>query len=484
LTAEANPTTAGPARASGADGEGVSKGAEPVNDRREVFGWMMYDWACSVFNTTVVTTLLGPYLTDLAQQAVGRNGVVFTLGPLPDITAESFFPLCVGLSVFLQVFLLPVLGALADYSRLKKHMMAAFCYGGVVATCLLFFLTRSVFVLGGGLFVVANLCFGAAMVFYNSFLPVITTEDRRDRVSSRGFALGYLGGGLLLAANLALITSAPRLGLSTELAVRLCLLSAGVWWGGFALITFFSLRQRGAARALPAGKSYLTVGFSELFVTFRELRRLPHTLRYLACYLFYNDGIQTVITMAAVLIEQELFKARGLEPDRAFLVGLILVIQFSAIAGALLFERAAALVGTKRAILVSLAVWSGVVVYAYAFLQTTTQAWALGAIIAVVLGGSQALSRSLFSRMIPRGREASFFSIYEISERGTSWVGPIVFYLVISLTGSYRQAVLSLIVFFVVGMLGLYFTDTDRAIHDAGNRLPEEVPQEEVDSRQ
>jgi len=466
LSADAQPRPAG------------ARGEAPVNDRREVFGWMMYDWACSVFNTTVVTTLLGPYLTDLTQQAVGQNGVVFTLGPLPDITAESFFPLCVGLSVFLQVFLLPVLGAVADYSRLKKLMMAAFVYAAVVATCLLFFLTKNTYVLGGVLFVAANLCFGAAMVFYNSFLPEITTEDRRDRVSSRGFALGYLGGGLLLAANLALITAAPRLGIGTGLAVRLCLLSAGLWWGGFALFTFRRLRSRGAARSLPEGGSYLTVGFRELAGTFRELRRLPQTMRYLASYLFYNDGIQTVITMSAVLIEQELFKARGLEPDRAFLVGLILVIQFSAIAGALLFERAAALVGTKRAILVSLALWSGVVVYAYAFLRTTGQAWVLGAIIAVVLGGSQALSRSLFSRMIPRGREASFFSIYEISERGTSWIGPILFSLVISLTGSYRQAVLSLIVFFVVGMLGLFLTDTDRAIHDAGNRLPEEVSEE------
>ncbi|HWS55650.1 MAG TPA: MFS transporter [Pyrinomonadaceae bacterium] len=466
MSADAQPRPAG------------ARGEAPVNDRREVFGWMMYDWACSVFNTTVVTTLLGPYLTDLTQQAVGQNGVVFTLGPLPDITAESFFPLCVGLSVFLQVFLLPVLGAVADYSRLKKLMMAAFVYAAVVATCLLFFLTKNTYVLGGVLFVAANLCFGAAMVFYNSFLPEITTEDRRDRVSSRGFALGYLGGGLLLAANLALITAAPRLGIGTGLAVRLCLLSAGLWWGGFALFTFRRLRSRGAARSLPEGGSYLTVGFRELAGTFRELRRLPQTMRYLASYLFYNDGIQTVITMSAVLIEQELFKARGLEPDRAFLVGLILVIQFSAIAGALLFERAAALVGTKRAILVSLALWSGVVVYAYAFLRTTGQAWVLGAIIAVVLGGSQALSRSLFSRMIPRGREASFFSIYEISERGTSWIGPILFSLVISLTGSYRQAVLSLIVFFVVGMLGLFLTDTDRAIHDAGNRLPEEVSEE------
>ncbi len=448
---------------------------ESVNDRREIFGWMVYDWAASAFNTTVVTALLGPYLTDLAQRAVGDNGVILSLGPLPPITAKSFFPFCIGLSVFLQVFLLPILGAIADYSNLKKRLMVVFCYVAVAMTCLLFFVTENIYVIGGLLLIVANFCFGAAMVFYNAFLPEITTEDRRDKVSSRGFALGYLGGGLLLAANFAVILGADALGISRSMAVRLCLLSAGLWWGGFALFTFARLKKRAAVRALPGGKSYFTIGFSQLRETFSELRRLPHTLRYLIAYLFFNDGIQTVITMAAVFLEQELFVSRGLEPDRSFLVGLILVIQFAAIAGALLFERAASLMGTKNAILLSLALWSGVVIYAYALLQTTTQAWIMGAVIAMVLGGSQALSRSLFSRMIPHGREASFFSIYEIAERGTSWMGPIVFYLVVSSTNSYRQAILSLVVFFVVGMLILIFTDTDRAVHDAGNALPEEA---------
>jgi UMF1 family MFS transporter len=192
-------------------------------------------------------------------------------------------------------------------------------------------------------------------------------------------------------------------------------------------------------------------------------------------YLLYNDGIQTVITISGVFIEQELFKSRGLEPDRSFLIGLVLVIQFTAIGGALLFERVARLLGTKRAIMLSLLLWAGVVLYAYGFLQTKAQAWVLGAAIAVVMGGSQALSRSLFSQMIPRGRESSFFGIYEISERGTSWMGPVIFGVVLDATGSYRNAILSLVVFFVAGLLILSFTNTAKAIHDAGNPLPEEV---------
>jgi MFS transporter, UMF1 family len=179
-----------------------------------------------------------------------------------------------------------------------------------------------------------------------------------------------------------------------------------------------------------------------------------------------------------VFMSQELFteQQRAKGDDQQFVLLIFLMVQFAAIVGALLFERIASVVGTKSAILISLALWSGVVIYAYGFLANTNQAWVMAAVIALVLGGSQALSRSLFSRMIPAGREASFFGIYEISERGTSWIGPLIFGLVVGATGSYRQAILSLIVLFIVGMVILATTNTDKAIHDAGNALPEEVP--------
>ena len=189
----------------------------------------------------------------------------------------------------------------------------------------------------------------------------------------------------------------------------------------------------------------------------------------------FNDGIQTVISIASVFMAQELFVAKGRPVNEAFLMGLILMVQFVAFFGSLVFARIAAALGSKRAILLSLALWTAIVVYAYAFLETVTEAWFLGAAIAVVLGGSQALSRSLFSQMIPVGREASFFGLYEISERGTSWIGPLIFGIVVGATNSYRQAILSLIVLFIVGIVVLFFTDTDRAIHDAGNRLPVEA---------
>jgi UMF1 family MFS transporter len=240
------------------------------NDKREIFGWKMYDWANSAFYTTVVGALFSPYLTRLAQAAVGENGVVLDLGPLGAVTAKSLPTLCVSISVGAQVFLLPILGALGDYSDLKKRLMAVFCYVGVTANCLLFFVKDNLYLAGGVLFIIANVCFGAALVFYNAFLPEITTEDQADKVSSRGYAYGYLGGAILLVFNLLLVLRAEDLGMSTGLAVRLSLLSAGVWWGGFAFITFALLKSRPTKKQLPPGKSYISAGFWEIIATFKD----------------------------------------------------------------------------------------------------------------------------------------------------------------------------------------------------------------------
>lgn len=441
------------------------------NNPREIFGWKMYDWANSAFYTTVVGALFSPYLTRLAQTAVGENGVVLNLGFLGSVTAKSLPSLCVSISVGAQVFLLPILGALGDYSDLKKRLMALFCYAAVIANCLMFFIQGSLYLWGGLLFIIANVCFGASIVFYNAFLPEITTEDQADKVSSRGFAYGYLGGAILLTLNLLLVLGAERLGISQGLAVRLSLLSAGIWWGGFAVITFLSLKSRPKSKILPPGKGYVAAGFLEIFETIKELRRLPLTLRYLLAYLVYNDGIQTVIFAASAFLEQELFP----QGNPIFLLEIFLMVQFVAVVGALMFERLAYMIKTKNAILVSLVIWAGIVIYAYGFLHTAAEAWVMAALIAIVLGGSQALSRSLFSRMIPVGKEAAFFGLYEVSERGTSWMGPLLFSVVIARTGSYRQALLSLIVFFVVGLIGLWLTNTDRGIHEAGNLVPGEA---------
>lgn len=451
-----------------------------INNRREIFGWIVYDWANSVFFTTVVGVLIGTYLTELAQtevcnqlnQAVGcENGVVLNLGFL-NVTAKSLFSYSVGLSVFLQVFFLPLMGAIADYTNLKKTFMAFFCFVGVVACCLLYFVEGNLYLLGCALFIISNLGAGASMVFYNSYLSDITTEDLRDKVSSWGFAAGYASGFLVLLANLFYLQYAKAHD-QTEFAVRICLLTSGIWWGGFSLITFALLKKRRPPRVVPAGKNLIGASFGELGATFRELFNLKQTLFFLVAYLIYNDGIQTVITSSSIFISQELFVAKKLEIDTTVLVIAFLIAQFVGFFGALAFERIANWTNSKTAILISLVIWSAIVIYAYGFLETLTQAYIMSGAIGFVLGGSQALSRSLFSQMIPKGRESAFFGIYEISERGTSWIGPIVFGFVAQQTNSYRPALLALIVFFIVGSILLFFVDVKKAVLSSGNHLLE-----------
>ncbi len=450
----------------------MAAAAPVMNDKREIFGWTMYDWANSAFSTTVITVFLNPYLTAIAKGSAGADGVLNVL--FFKIQYNSFFLYCVSLSVLLQVFILPVLGAIADYSHLRKRMLQIFAVLGATATMLMFFIVPGQHLLGGLLLIIGNLSFGASIVFYNAYLPDIASADQQDRVSSAGFAMGYAGGGLLLLLNLVLYSFYEKLGLTESLVARISLASAGVWWLVFALITFRALRPRHARRQLPPGENFITVGFKQLASTFREIRHFPQTVRYLIAYLFFNDGIQTVIVIAALFATQEL----GMETSTSILV--VLMIQVVAFGGAFFYGWLAGKIGAFRALISSLIIWSVVVVYAYAGMQSTTlvlgmpqrqlEFWLLAFVVAVVLGGSQALSRSLFARMIPPGREAEFFSFYEVSERGTSWMGTALFGLVNDLTRSFRLGILSVIVLFIVGLAILVTVNVPRAIAEAGRQ--------------
>lgn len=439
-----------------------------VNDKKEIFGWAMYDWANSAFSTTVGTVFLGPYLASLAAAAARLypDGMARLAG-IP-IAPDSFLPYCISLSVGLQVLFLPILGAIADYSHLRKQMMRLFATIGALATIALFIVSGSLWWLGGLLFIIANLAFGAAIVFYNSYLPDIASEDQRDRVSSYGWAMGYLGGGLLLVLNLAFYLLHEKLGVPTGLAIRINLMTAGLWWLGWSFLTWTRLRQRHAARPLPQGETYVSVGFKQLGKTLKEVKNFPETLKYLLAYFLYNDGIQTVIAVSATFAAAPLIRG-GIELDQSTLTMIILMIQFVAFFGALFWGKLANWVGAKRSILISLVIWAGVVTYAYGGLKGESRVlefWILGAFIALVLGGSQAISRSLFAQMIPQGKEAEYYAFYEVSERGTSWIGPLLFGLVNQMFGSLRPAILSLIFFFVMGLIILPFVNVKKAVED------------------
>ncbi len=440
-----------------------------TNDRREIFGWAMYDWANSAFSTTVGTVFLGPYIAALAAEAAKAHpdGLARFFG-IP-VAPDSFLPYCISLSVGLQVLFLPILGAIADYSHLRKKMMKLFALIGSISTIAMFFVVGGTWWLGGLLFIIANLAFGAAIVFYNAYLPDIASEEERDRVSSYGWAMGYLGGGILLALNLAFFIFSEDLGVPSDLAVRINLASAGIWWMGFAMITWARLKPRHAARALPQGETYVSIGFKQLGKTFREIKHFPETLKYLLAYFLYNDGIQTVIAVSSTFAAAPLVRG-GLELPQDTLIALILMIQFVAFGGALFWGKLAKWIGAKQSIVVSLIIWAGVVIYAYSGLKgesRVTEFFILGIFIALVLGGSQAISRSLFAQMIPKGREAEFYSFYEVSERGTSWTGPLIFGLANQIFGSLRYGILALIFYFIAGLIVLPFVNVKKAMDDA-----------------
>ena len=447
---------------------------DEVDRRREQRSWYWYDWANSAFVTTTATVLFGPYLTVVAKRAAcpGQDtdlacstdlhvlGVPINPGSLALYTVTA--------ATLVSALLLPVVGALVDRAGNKRTLLARMAWAGSVAASAMVFVAGTHWPLGVLLLMVATLFLASSLVVYDSILIDIAAPDERDRVSSRGWAFGYLGGGLLLAVNLGIVTAHSAIGLSTEWAVRISLLSAGLWWAAFTVIPFLGLRDRPplAPERVEAGSS-LGAAFGQLLLTLKHLRGYPNTMLFLIAYLFFNDGVQTVIYASSIFGQEELHL-----PSSA-LISTILVVQFVGFAGALLFGKAAARFGAHRTILVSLVLWCLVVGAGYFLPARQFGAFlVLGVCIGLVLGGSQALSRSLYSQLVPRGREAEYFSLYQATERGTSWFGTLLFGLIYQLSGSYRLAIVALVIFFVLGGTLLARVDVRKGIRDAGNEVP------------
>ena len=496
--------------------------------------WYWYDWANSAFVTTVGTVLFGPYLTTVAKEAacpgissddkcttslyvipaaeglpswIATVAFVAVIGLLAllvlgivayargtrmrvrpavvvlplalaalllvltaPLDPGSIAPYTITLATIASALILIVIGAIADRSHRPARLLGLFAWVGSAAAIGLFFLVGSNWRFGAAMMIIASISLGASLVVYDAILCRIASPDDRDKVSSRGWALGYLGGGLLLAINLVIVSAPGTIGVDTETAVRISLLSAGLWWGLFTLIPvigLWSLRGNPVAELDAPRAGVVRGSVAQLGHTFRDLRNYPNTLLFLLAYLFFNDGIQTVITSSS------LYGAEQLKFEQSQLIALILVVQFVAFGGALLFGWLAGRWGAWRTVLRSLIAWSAIVVAAF-FLpaEAFVPFVALGVLIGIVLGGSQALSRSLFSQLVPHTREAEFFALYQAMERGTSWLGAFLFGLVHQLTHSYRPAIVALVIFFVVGYVLLRKVDVRQGILDAGNELP------------
>jgi UMF1 family MFS transporter len=429
-----------------------------VGDRQEISAWSMYSWANHGWETTVSTVLIGPWLLALATKHRAGSSTLFSVIGL-HLKAESFPSFVVTLAALAQLVVLPSLGAASDRLADRRRWLSGACVAGSTVAVLLAATSGGQYVVAGGLFIIGSLAYGGSNVLYNAYLPEIASPKERDSVSSRGFAYGYVGGGLLLAANLALLLAHHDIGLSKSTAVRICFVSAGAWWSVFGLLSLRRLRgqRRPADSSAPAASRRWSTRD-----TFRLVWRMPQTRRYLLAYLLFSDAISAVIGLSSTFITHELF---GNSASRAatFLFALILLIQFVAMAGAMAFARLAARFGTKRVLLGSLVIWCLVILYTYAALRSKAQAVVAGIVIGIVLGGSQALARSLWSQLIPPSREAAFFGIFEVANEGTAWIAPLLFTVVVNATGSYHQAILSLLILFVTGGGVLALTDLDAA---------------------
>ncbi|MGW1680036.1 MFS transporter [Saccharopolyspora sp. NPDC002376] len=451
--------------------------------RREQRGWCWYDWANSVFPTSVSTVFLSLYLTSVATAAAqvdtNRNGP----NPCPagnalvdcDISiaglsfpAGSLWGYLLSVSTVVQVLVLPITGAIADRTRSKRLMMGVLAFGGAATTALLALVGGENWQLGVVLFIIANICFGGSVVVYYSFLPEIADADERDMVSSKGWAFGYLGAGVALALHLVIYLFHDSVGLDADGAVRLVFLSSGVWWAVFTLLPLAALRDGGEpAEDAPRATSTVLEGFKQLKNTLLEAKHYPLTLAFLGAYWIFTDGIATVVQVAPQYGNLELKL-----PQDALIV-TVLIVQFIAFVGGMLHGWLARYIGAKKTILISLAIWLVVVIAAY-FVQAgqANQFYGLAVGIGLVLGGTNALSRSLFSQMVPPGREGEYFSLYEVGERSTSWMGPLVFAGVGQATGSFRLAIISLVVFFALGLVLVALVPVRRAIEAVGNPAP------------
>ena len=430
------------------------------NDKKTIFGWCMYDWANSAYITTAAVALLPDYF---ARAVVGEAGVdIFGT----NMSATALWSFMLGGAAFIVFLFAPVLGAVADFSSAKKRFLTSFAYVGSLLATLLFFCESGDVTFTILLFVSTQVCFVGANVFYDAFLPQIASEDKLDSVSARGYAFGYIGGSLQFGIALGLIAMHETVGISLTMAARIGMAMTGIWWAGWTLLTMKYLKEEKTPYALPEKYqhhpkilAYLTIGISRIVATAKKVGRFKHLTLFLIAYMVYNDGIHTVTSMATIYGTEEL-KLTTTE-----LMVTLLLVQVVAIGGAFIFSRLAGSIGTKRSVMFALVLWSGVVTYGY-FIHTATEFFVLGMVVGVVLGGTQALSRSFYGAMIPEEASAEFYGFYSVFSKFSSIWGPMTFGVIKQITGSARLAIISLMIFFIAGLILLSLVNETKAKAD------------------
>jgi len=414
--------------------------------RKVINAWSMYDWANSAFATTIMAAVLPVYYSVIAEPALTKT------------QSTAYWGYTNSIALLLIAIISPILGSMADYRGQKKQYLTYFAFAGITATALMFFITTGEWLLASSLFILGNIGFAGANIFYDSLLPHIAKKDDIDQVSTRGFAFGYLGGGILLAVNLAMITFSPAH--LTGLMTRLSLVSVAVWWLIFSIPLLRHVPEP-AGKILPDEKliNPVKAGFLRLRDTFREVTKYSELFKFLIAFWLYNDGIGTIIKMATIY-------GAEIGIDQTSLIGTLLMVQFVGIPFSFAFGWLAKKIGTKSSIYLSLGVYTLISIGGY-FMSKPLHFWMLGFAVALVQGGSQALSRSLYGRMVPKAQSAEFFSFYSVSGKFAGIFGPLVFGLVSQAMGNSRLGIVSLIIFFIAGGLLLTRVDDEEGIRVA-----------------
>ncbi|MBL7961399.1 MFS transporter [bacterium] len=427
------------------------------NDKKTIFGWCMYDWANSAFILTVVTAVLPVYFAGVVVPKEGFNigGTIYS--------ATSLWGFVISSSALFVFLCAPVLGAIADFSSSKKKFLMAFCYTGSLFTVLLYFCGTGDVWMTMIILAIAQIGFVGGNVFYDSLLTKIASADKMDWVSGKGFAYGYIGSDIQFLISLGLIMGHESFGLSQNDAVRMVLVFSGIWWAGFSIFTWMLVHEEKSQGVLPEAYrnkpiiiAYVLTGLQRTVITTRKVGKLKHLILFLLAFMLYNEGIQTVIVMATIYGKEEL------QLSTSVLMITLLIIQLVATGGALGFSKLAERFGTKNTIMLTLLLWSGVVVYAF-YMTTSAEYMMLGIVVGIILGASQSLSRSYYGAMIPDGAAAEFYGFYSVFTKFSAIWGPLAFAIIRQVTGSARLSILSLIVFFIAGMVLLYFVNEEKA---------------------
>lgn len=411
--------------------------------RGEILSWCLYDWANSAFATTVMAAVLPVYYSQVA-------GVT-----LPGNTATAYWGYTTAIALLITAALAPIMGAIADYSGSKKKLLMTFAGIGIFATALLYFVTTGDWFMASLFFIIGNIGFATSEVFYNALLPEVAGPGKIDQVSTKGYALGYLGGGILLGINVLMIEFMS----DTMLATRLSFVTVSIWWAVFTIPIIRNVREPKVTHIKEPNTNPFTAGFKRLGVTFKELKNYRQLYLFLIAFWIYNDGIGTIIKMATIY-------GAEIGIDQTTLIGALLMTQFVGIPFAFAFGRLATYIGAKKSILIGLFVYTIISIGGY-FMQTALHFWILAFLVGTVQGGTQALSRSLFGSMLPKSKTCEFYGFYGMSSKFAGIIGPLVFAVVTQLAGSSRLSIVSLIVFFILGAFLLNKVDEKDGIRIA-----------------